>query len=343
MTYGWMLLVVAIAGGAVFSVVQGQNIENVTGFTSNDVRVDDFGVALGGLQMSVGAYGANSVTMRAIGLNDSELSLQIPLNQDISTGETEIFNLPHFKTGEGTNQIEIELLYDSADLENITTSGTIVGGIEIDDDLVGYWPIKPAHVNETHVLGLAQYQLDGRISGDPEFISDEEKEEVMYFDGENDYLEISHHEALNAGQFTVSLWVKNMGDGEGDYPKIVDKGGNSQWQIHSNPSGERFVFNLGTVNGLCQVSEDEVFNRGEWTHAAITYNGDRQRLFANGVLVGENMCSEDTETTSDKLTIGARDGGVGSYNGSIRGIQVHSRALSGREIQNMYGNSGQIW
>lgn len=32
MTYGWMLLVVAIAGGAVFSLVSNQGIESVSGF-----------------------------------------------------------------------------------------------------------------------------------------------------------------------------------------------------------------------------------------------------------------------------------------------------------------------
>ena len=34
MTYGWMLLVVAIVGGAIFSVAQGQAVVESTGFNS---------------------------------------------------------------------------------------------------------------------------------------------------------------------------------------------------------------------------------------------------------------------------------------------------------------------
>ena len=48
MTYGWMLLVVAIVGGAIFAVVQSESVESVNGFTGDDVIVDEFGVTSGG-------------------------------------------------------------------------------------------------------------------------------------------------------------------------------------------------------------------------------------------------------------------------------------------------------
>ena len=43
MTYGWMLLVVAIVGGSVFSVFNQENLETVSGFQGDDVLVDNFG------------------------------------------------------------------------------------------------------------------------------------------------------------------------------------------------------------------------------------------------------------------------------------------------------------
>jgi|APHM01.1.fsa_nt_gi hypothetical protein len=42
MTYGWMLLVVAIVGGAIFATVQGQCTSSTSGFSTADVRIDDF-------------------------------------------------------------------------------------------------------------------------------------------------------------------------------------------------------------------------------------------------------------------------------------------------------------
>lgn len=43
-TYGWMLLVVAIVGGTIFSVIQGQGIQEVTGFSSGGIAVEQSGI-----------------------------------------------------------------------------------------------------------------------------------------------------------------------------------------------------------------------------------------------------------------------------------------------------------
>lgn len=40
MTYGWMLLVVAVVGATVFSVTQGRSVSSVSGFTGSDVGLD---------------------------------------------------------------------------------------------------------------------------------------------------------------------------------------------------------------------------------------------------------------------------------------------------------------
>ena len=44
-TYGWMLLVIAIVGGAIFTTVQNSSqIESTSGLANADVQVEEFGV-----------------------------------------------------------------------------------------------------------------------------------------------------------------------------------------------------------------------------------------------------------------------------------------------------------
>ena len=46
MTYGWMLLVVAITGSTIFAVASDQSVESISGFTGSDVQINDFGVTV---------------------------------------------------------------------------------------------------------------------------------------------------------------------------------------------------------------------------------------------------------------------------------------------------------
>ncbi|EHK00905.1 hypothetical protein HRED_10622 [Candidatus Haloredivivus sp. G17] len=45
MTYGWMLLVVTVIGGLIFSIVQDQSLEQVSGFEGEEMQVENFGVS----------------------------------------------------------------------------------------------------------------------------------------------------------------------------------------------------------------------------------------------------------------------------------------------------------
>lgn len=44
MNYGWMLLVVAIIGGAIFSTENSRCVEDTSGFTGSDISIEDIGI-----------------------------------------------------------------------------------------------------------------------------------------------------------------------------------------------------------------------------------------------------------------------------------------------------------
>ncbi|MEF8880234.1 MAG: hypothetical protein V5A72_00185, partial [Candidatus Nanohaloarchaea archaeon] len=63
-TYGWMLLVVAIVGGAIFTTIQNRaNIQQATGFQGEKVQISEFGMTdNGNLAVELRAAASDQVT-----------------------------------------------------------------------------------------------------------------------------------------------------------------------------------------------------------------------------------------------------------------------------------------
>ncbi|MFB6145204.1 MAG: hypothetical protein ABEJ99_01725 [Candidatus Nanohaloarchaea archaeon] len=132
-TYGWMLLVVAIVGGAIFTTVQGQaNISNKSGFSSADVRISQFGMTSGGgLSIELRAATSQAVTVTDVKVyekgnvsnaQNKTVSLTIP------TGETKTVSLGNFSEGPTQRTYNVDIVYDSGgDMKNLVVSGTITG------------------------------------------------------------------------------------------------------------------------------------------------------------------------------------------------------------------------
>jgi hypothetical protein len=135
-TYGWMLLVVGIAGGSVYTVVQDSSqVSKTSGLANADVQVTDFAVTSeGDLQMVVRAAAAEQVRLNEIELVDQE-------NQNLKAVNAEGFTLPvggsrtvslsNVQRSENTNTYEVIITYDAGGLNSLQATGTITGPIEI--------------------------------------------------------------------------------------------------------------------------------------------------------------------------------------------------------------------
>ncbi|WEL19288.1 hypothetical protein [Candidatus Nanohalococcus occultus] len=135
MTYGWMLLVVAIVGGAIFMTVN-QN----TGECSSEVPMDlqvaeenDFGVAENGYAVSDGnvqvrlanAY-STDVTVNNVTFGDTELTAG---SNTLSQNEEVVFSSGSFTASDSCNDFTLEIDYTRNGL-NDTRSGTLQGEVE---------------------------------------------------------------------------------------------------------------------------------------------------------------------------------------------------------------------
>ncbi len=136
MTYGWMLLVVAIVGGAIFATVQGQCTQSTSGFSGGDVLVENFGIdSNGNLQMEVRNGGANSMTIQNATVvnpdgdnmyNDTGVDVGVSSSNTItlSTGNT-------LQSSDGCNDYDVEFNYDfQGGLSDQVVTGTLTDSIE---------------------------------------------------------------------------------------------------------------------------------------------------------------------------------------------------------------------
>lgn len=134
MTYGWMLLVVAVVGGAVFSTVQGQCNEAVSGFTGSDVMIEDFGpTSTDKIQFELKNTAAQNVDVNKITFEQDNTSLDIASTREIGVSGSELFSTDGFVESTSCNTVEATINYDTADLENLEVTGTMTTSGEIID------------------------------------------------------------------------------------------------------------------------------------------------------------------------------------------------------------------
>jgi hypothetical protein len=133
MTYGWMLLVVAIIGGAIFAVVQGSGIQSVSGFTGKEVTIDDFGMNSDDeLMLAMRNTAADEIQVKAVELKDPETgaTTRVLPEKEIDVGGAKTIKVDGFQTTSSSNKQDLRVIYDSGGLEDQMVEGTITGKLK---------------------------------------------------------------------------------------------------------------------------------------------------------------------------------------------------------------------
>lgn len=138
-TYGWMLLVIAIVGGAIFTTVQNSSqIESTSGLANADVQIENFGVAGDNLQMELRAAASDQVENVEVNLSQQD---ETGASQEVNTtidgsgsvtipvGDTATMEFDEIVDSDNTNTFDVEITYDTGGLEGMTAEGTLTGRI----------------------------------------------------------------------------------------------------------------------------------------------------------------------------------------------------------------------
>jgi len=135
MTYGWMLLVVAIVGGAIFSIVQSEGIESSSGFTGSDFAVEDFGLSQSNsLDMVLRNTASNRVHIDQIVLTQGDEQFVNDIGENMGVSDSISVSTLGVIESSSANSVDVEIKYDSGNLEGLTTSGTVSGNLAVNPE-----------------------------------------------------------------------------------------------------------------------------------------------------------------------------------------------------------------
>ena len=168
--------------------------------------------------------------------------------------------------------------------------------------------------------------------------------DALSFDGQDDYVDIGYLDVQSDG-FTFSVWF-NAKDTQGDQRIISKSDGvstsNHLWALilSANKLQTRLKIN-GSTTKLTASTGFVIQNT--WTHAAVTFNGDRIRMYKDGVeIISQDRSGFISTNNTIPVWIGANPPVTGDgrgFNGLIDDARIYNRALSTEEIQALFNNS----
>ena len=145
MTYGWMLLVVAIVGGLIFTLAQDQSVEEVTGWSGQDVILENFGITSGGnLSLQITNVRRGTAEIKNVTVEDSGGEIRFrdsnfteaeddPDILELGSQSSAEVRLPNFSRNDTNQNFDVEIIFDRDGLTDQVASGGFVGGVRMEN------------------------------------------------------------------------------------------------------------------------------------------------------------------------------------------------------------------
>jgi len=218
------------------------------------------------------------------------------------------------------------------------------------DGLAGYWSGESATILGSTVRDASGNRNDGERNSGVGVGVEGVVGEGFDFNGSDGYIGYGNILFNNWSSLTVAAWIypnslvtnstpSGHGDNE-DY--IIHKAGNSNdpFGLSVASGGTGLYLDNGTDNRL-QGSAPQT---GTATHILARYDGAQMDLFIDGDLDASQSASGDVVGTTNELRVGGNHEALsGNYfDGIIDEIRVYNRALSGAEIQALYGQGAPL-
>lgn len=159
------------------------------------------------------------------------------------------------------------------------------------------------------------------------------------FNGTTDYMTSTNSLNYTSGSFSVSMWVKPSS--LSNSPVIFSNGSYQVggYYCHINSTGA-VSCNTNQAGAIQTTNSTNSFVTGAWQLLTVARNGSSIRIYRNGQDVTSSAGTHiDPASTTEKFVIGTYGPSPSGwyYNGLVDDVRVYNRALSGIEIQTMYG------
>lgn len=163
---------------------------------------------------------------------------------------------------------------------------------------------------------------------------------ALEFDGNDDTVEIPHHEAFDLVTYTVMAWINVPGPNGEWQQTIVGKGllpagspRNFGVFVQNEPGGLVLGINYTSGNAWQSADGTTVIADGEWHHVASTYDGAFLRGYTDGNMEAELATASVPDHNTDPVRFGRWAGARGDFiKGIIDDVAILNEALSEDEI-----------
>jgi prepilin-type N-terminal cleavage/methylation domain-containing protein len=191
------------------------------------------------------------------------------------------------------------------------------------------------------VCDASGYNNNGTISQDEDgaaFVSSPVDGYALSFDGVDDYVNAGNGASLNiTGEITIEAWVntdiESPAVNKGIFAKCDAVNGYMIRHRTGAKDIQAAVFKSGSA-----ISADSSITlvAGQWYHVVGTYNGERVKVYVNGVYEGvSGVFTAGIGITAYNARIG-NDYNTPNWSGLIDDVRIYAAALPATEIQKHY-------
>jgi hypothetical protein len=208
------------------------------------------------------------------------------------------------------------------------------------DGLVGHW--KFDETSGTAVADSSGNSNNGTLTNGPVW-STGKISNALFFDGADDYVNVTSDSSLNVYPLTVSAWIKtsaNNSNQRGVISKYLSASLNG-YQIFLR-GGDIYAWYFKDENNSVYGSGDGLaggaVSDNEWHHIIFTVDATGGKLYVDNIQKDSKawVGTPGSTTSSQDLRIGSYPPDATNYfPGSIDDVRVYSRVLSVSEIQEL--------
>ncbi len=249
-----------------------------------------------------------------------------------SMGYFQMFYLDHISSLSNPDLVAVEYFLDEDPGFGNGTSRNINPQVPVADKdfIVSFGSVEPGE----HILYMrAQDEFDNwSIVAYDTVMVEQGSYYALRFDGENDYLEAADV-SFPEDELTIEAWI-NPTELSGYQEIAYWYGDAASVQFRVNPDGSILYGESG--NGWSFVtSEPNIIPTNEWTHVALTKEGDLCNIYANGIQVG--FYQFDNNPVCHTLQIGGRGNNMDRFfNGDIDEVRIWNVARTQEEIRDNF-------
>lgn len=261
-----------------------------------------------GANLSIGTYAEGAASSFLGALDDVRV-----YNRALSAKEVQSL----YQTGAGTKQNVLSTLITSP----------------LQKGLVGYWAFDGKDVNATQVLDKSGSDNHGAKVGSVSAAKGK-LGQAMKFNGASDCVILNSTITLGNGNWTVSTWVKTSTGGT-----VMSNSSGGPVTNEMGVAGDGRIFYSNYDGGWNSNFGTAAINDGIWHHLTwVNFSNQTMNMYVDGKLEAGGFGSFTTNG-GPVNSIGKAWEGHTAIDGYLDEFRVYSRALSAKEIKQLYSGS----